>query len=294
MAIIGFIGLGAMGAPMAGHLVAAGHTVRVHDPDAGRMRLLEDRGATGAPTAATAAAGAQILFTMLPSKTEVGEALFGACGAAAALRASALVIDTSSIAPDAAIEYGQRLVDRQVGFLDAPVSGGPAGATAATLSIMVGASAADYDRARPVLADLGRTIVHVGPIGAGQVAKCCNQIAFDVAIQGVAEALHFARAHGVDCGKVRDVLLGGLAASKALEVVGAKIVARDFAAGMESRLHHKDIGVVMEVARQKHLALPATAAVMQQLNALMALGMHRDDPASLVRVLERLVGMQEP
>ena len=288
MAAIGFIGLGAMGAPMAGHLLAAGHSVRVYDPDANRMRLLEERGATTAADARAAAAGAQFLFTMLPSKVEVGEALFGETGAAAALEASCIAIDTSSIAPDAAIEYAQRLAVQQVGFLDAPVSGGPAGAAAATLSIMVGGSAADYDRALPVLQALGKTIIHMGPSGAGQVAKCCNQIAFDVAIQGVAEALHFARAHGVDCGKVRDVLLGGLAASKALEVVGAKIVSRDFAAGMESRLHHKDIGVVMEVARQKYLALPATAAVMQQLNALMALGMHRDDVASLARALERL------
>lgn len=293
MATIGFIGLGAMGGPMAGHLVAAGHSVRVYDPDANRMRQLEERGATVAADARAAAVGAQFLFTMLPSKVEVGEVLFGERGAATALEASCLVIDTSSIAPDAAVEYGQRLAARQVGFLDAPVSGGPAGAAAATLSIMVGGTAADYDRALPVLQSLGKTIVHMGPSGAGQVAKCCNQIAFDVAIQGVAEAMHFARVHGVDCGKVRDVLMGGLAASKALDVVGARIASRDFASGIESRLHHKDIGVVMDVARQKHLALPATAAVMQQLNALMALGMQRDDPGSLVRVLERMIGMQD-
>ncbi len=171
-------------------------------------------------------------------------------------------------------------------MLDAPVSGGAQGAIDATLAIMAGGDAAVLERVRPLLECLGQRIVHIGPSGAGQVAKACNQMIMVAAIEAAAEAMHLAAASGVDCAKVKQALAGGSAASRVLEVMGERMVKRDFAAGIEARLHHKDFGIVLEAARKNGVPMPLTAAVGQQLNALMAQGWGHDDTASLLRVLE--------
>ena len=171
-------------------------------------------------------------------------------------------------------------------MIDAPVSGGSQGAIDATLAIMAGGDAAVVERVRPLLECLGQRIVHVGPNGAGQVTKACNQMIMVATIEAAAEALRLADAAGVDTGKVRQALAGGSAASRVLDVFGGRMVARDFAAGVEARLHHKDYGLVLEAARKSGVPVPLTAAVAQQLNALMAQGWGKDDTASLLRVLE--------
>jgi 2-hydroxy-3-oxopropionate reductase len=179
-----------------------------------------------------------------------------------------------------------RLAAAGAAYLDAPVSGGGVGARDATLSIMVGGEAAALERVRPLLAQLGRTIVHVGASGAGQVAKLCNQMVMVAAIEAGAEAARLAAAHGLDFSLVRQALQAGSAASRVLDVFGGRMAARDFAAGVEARLHHKDYAIVMDAAARAGVALPVAAAVGQQLNALMGRGWGRHDSAALLRVLE--------
>jgi 2-hydroxy-3-oxopropionate reductase len=284
---LGFVGLGAMGKPMATHLLQSDPTLAVFDMAADRLASMAALGAKVCATPQETGASSEVVFTMVTTTHDVEQVLFGEHGVARGLKRGGVVIDMSSISPTAAKQFALRLREQGVEMLDAPVSGGPSGAINATLSIMAGGRAEVFNRVLPLLQRLGKTIVHIGDNGAGQVTKCSNQIALDVAIQGVAEALFFAQRNGVDPAKVREVLLGGLAASRALEVCGKKMVERDFGAGMEARLHHKDIGVVMDIAWHEHLPMPATAATMQQLNALMANGWSRDDPASLLRVLEQ-------
>ena len=197
-----------------------------------------------------------------------------------------VLIDCSTIAPDVAREVAARLGEKGIAMLDAPVSGGEQGAIDATLAIMVGGEAVVLERVRPLLECLGRRIVHIGPNGAGQVAKVCNQMIMVAAIQAAAEAMRLAAASGVDCAKVRQALAGGSAASRVLDVMGERMVKRDFSAGIEARLHHKDFGLVLDAARKSGVPMPLTAAVGQQLNALMAQAWGRDDTASLLRVLE--------
>jgi len=284
---LGFVGLGVMGKPMATHLLKADTTLAVFDVATDKLAAMTALGAQVCATPREVAAHSDVVFIMVTTTKDVEQVLFGEQGVANGLKRGATVIDMSSISPTAAKQFALRLREQGVEMLDAPVSGGPAGAINATLSIMVGGDADVFNRMLPLLQHLGKTIVHIGGNGTGQVTKCANQIALDVAIQGVAEALFFAQRNGADPAKVREVLLGGLAASRALEVCGKKMVERDFGAGMEARLHHKDIGVVMDIAWHEHLPMPATAATMQQLNALMANGWSRDDPASLLRVLEQ-------
>lgn len=284
---IGFVGLGVMGQPMAGHLLKDDPRLKVFDIAAARADPLIARGAQRCASPKEAALDRDVIFTMVTTTKDVESAIFGPEGIIHGAAPGAVVVDMSSISPVAARAMAQRLREKVVEMLDAPVSGGPAGAINATLSIMAGGKPEVFERVLPLFETLGKTIVHMGDHGAGQVTKCSNQIALDVAIQGVAEALFFAHANGVNPAKVREVLLGGLAASKALEICGKKMVERDFAAGMEARLHHKDIGVALDMAWTQHLPMPATAATLQQLNALMALGWSRDDPASLLRVLEQ-------
>ena len=188
--------------------------------------------------------------------------------------------------PDVARHISAKLGEQGIDMLDAPVSGGAQGAIDATLAIMAGGEGAVLERVRPLLECLGQRIVHVGPSGAGQVAKACNQMIMVAAIEAAAEAMRLAAASGVDCAKVHQALAGGSAASRVLDVMGERMVKRDFAAGIEARLHHKDFGLVLEAARKSGVPVALTAAVAQQLNALMAQGWGRDDTASLLRVLE--------
>jgi 2-hydroxy-3-oxopropionate reductase len=202
------------------------------------------------------------------------------------MAANSVLIDCSTIAPDAARRIAAKLAEKGIHMLDAPVSGGAQGAIDATLAIMAGGDAAVLERVRPLLDCLGKRIVHIGPNGAGQVAKACNQMIMVAAIEAVAEAMRLAQAAGVDAAKVKTALAGGSAASRVLDVMGERMVQRDFAAGIEARLHHKDFGLVLAAARKSGVAVPLTAAVAQQLNALMAEGFAHDDTSSLLRVLE--------
>ncbi len=280
---IGFIGLGVMGRPMALHLQRAGHELFVW--------ARRPESASGLPAtlcASPAALGRQcsVVFTIITSSADVEQVVLGEEGLSDGMAPGSVVIDCSTIALESARKIAARLTEKGLHFLDAPVSGGAQGAIDATLAIMAGGDAAVLERVRPLLDCLGKRIVHVGPNGAGQVAKACNQMIMVAAIQAVAEAMRLAAAAGVDCAAVKRALSGGSAASRVLDVMGERMVRRDFSAGIEARLHHKDFGLVLEAARQGGVPAPLAAVVGQQLNALMAQGWGRDDTASLLRVLE--------
>ncbi|MBL8429004.1 MAG: NAD(P)-dependent oxidoreductase [Dechloromonas sp.] len=280
---VGFIGLGAMGRPMALHLQQAGHELAVW---ARRPESIGDLPASICATPAELGRCCDVVFTVITSSADVEGVALGKDGLVEGLAPGSVLVDCSTIAPDAARHIAEKLGEKGIHFLDAPVSGGEQGAIDATLAIMAGGDAAVLDRVRPLLDCLGKRIVHVGPNGAGQVAKACNQMIMVAAIQAAAEAMRLAAAAGVDCGKVRQALAGGSAASRVLDVMGERMVRRDFSAGIEARLHHKDFGLVLEAARQSGVAVPLAAVVAQQLNALTAQGWGRDDTSSLLRVLE--------
>ncbi|MBL8438685.1 MAG: NAD(P)-dependent oxidoreductase [Zoogloeaceae bacterium] len=283
---VGWIGLGAMGRPMAGHLLAAGHEVAVWARNPAASAPLADQGFVVSSSPAELAARSDVVVTIVTSSADVEGLAFGPAGLAAGLPPGGVHVDMSTIAPAMARRLAARYADRGLGWVDAPVSGGETGARNATLAIMAGAQAEVLERVRPLLRALGKSLVHVGPPGAGQVAKACNQLIMVAAIEACAEAMSLAQANGVDLAAVRTALLGGSAASRVLEVMGDRMVRRDFAPGIESRLHHKDFGLVLQDAVALGCPLPVAAQVWQQLNALMGLGGGRDDTASLLRVLE--------
>lgn len=291
---IGFVGLGVMGRPMAQHLAQAGY----------RLHLWARRPATLAPFAAAGAiihdspaalaTATDACISMVTGSADVEALVLGPHGLLEGARAGWIHVDMSTIAPASARRVAAALAEKGAAALDAPVSGGERGAIEASLAIMVGGAAETLERMRPVLARLGRTIVHIGESGAGQVAKACNQMIMVAAIEACAEAMHLAAAHGVDLAAVRSALMGGSAASKVLEVMGERMVARDFSAGVAARLHHKDFGILMEEAVRLGAPLPVAAQVWQQLNAVMARGWGDDDSATLLRVLEAASGSASP
>ncbi|MEY2633283.1 MAG: hypothetical protein RIR00_1937 [Pseudomonadota bacterium] len=283
---VGFIGLGVMGRPMAGHLHAAGHALAVWSRRPETAAPLLAAGASLQATPRELAAACDVVFTMVTAGDDVENLVAGPDGLAAGFAPGGVLIDCSTIAPDAARRVGARLAEVGAHFLDAPVSGGAQGAIDAKLAIMVGGEAAVLAQVRPLLACLGPRIVHVGPQGAGQVAKACNQMIMVAAIEAAAEAMHFAATHGVDCGPVHQALCGGSAGSRVLDIMGARMVERNFAAGIEARLHHKDYGIIEQAAKTQGTPLLLTAQVSQQLNALMQHGWGKDDTSSLLRVLE--------
>lgn len=283
---LGFIGLGTMGRPMALHLLRAGHQLAVWARQSGTTRPLLAAGAIDCSSAAEVARRAEVVFTMVTGGADVEQLTFAGDGLLAGFAPGSILIDMSTIAPETARSLAQRLARHGIEMLDAPVSGGEQGAMAATLAIMVGGEAAALERVRPLFELLGTRIVHVGEHGAGQVAKACNQMVMVAAIQAIAEALHLSGAAGVDPARVRLSLAGGSAASRVLEVMGGRMVERDFAAGVEARLHHKDYAVVLGEAHRLGLPMPVSAQVCQQLNALMAMGWGSADTAALLRVLE--------
>jgi len=280
---VGFIGLGAMGRPMALHLQAAGHELHVW---ARRPASAAGLPATVHPTPAVLGAACEVVFTVITSSADVEGVALGDNGLIHGMAPGSVLVDCSTIAPDVARRIAGQLAGKGIHMLDAPVSGGEQGAKDATLAIMAGGDAAVLERVRPLLERLGQRIVHIGPNGAGQVAKACNQMIMVAAIEAVAEAMHLAKAAGVDPAKVKQALAGGSAGSRVLDIMGQRMVDRDFSAGIEARLHHKDYGLVLAAARQSGVPLPLTASVAQQLNALMALGYGKDDTSSLLRVLE--------
>ena len=262
---IGFIGLGIMGKPMATNLLAAGLDLTVHSRSPGPVDELVDAGATRASGSAEVAAASDVTITMLPDTPDVEHVLTGSGGVFEGAAPGSLVIDMSSIDPAPTRAMAETFAARDVAMLDAPVSGGERGAIDATLSIMVGGDDAAVQRAMPLFQALGKTIVHVGPSGAGQVTKACNQLVVAATIEAVAEALLLAERSGVDPAKVREALLGGFAGSKILEVHGQRMLDRTFDPGFRIRLHRKDARIVEEAAAATGTPIPSFAVVADQL-----------------------------
>jgi 2-hydroxy-3-oxopropionate reductase len=287
---LGFIGLGNMGSEMARHLLAAGHTLNIYARGE-RSRVHTDRlGLTPLATPAEVARASEVVFTMVTAGADVESVALGPDGIVHGDLPGMILVDMSTISPAIARDVGRRLGERGIAMLDAPVSGGVAGAKAATLTFFVGGEKPVFERVKPLLECMGKTIFHMGPLGTGQVTKLANQICQLACLQGAAEALLFAREQGADAGKVREAILTGLGASRMLDMLGKKMVERDFAAGIVAALHHKDIGVALELAHDAGLPMPVTAQVMQQLNALMGSGLGEQDTSSLLLVLEQMCG----
>lgn len=283
---LGFVGLGIMGRPMALNLRRAGCALVVYARRTESMEPLVAAGAQACASPAEVARQAEVIFTMVADTPDVEQVILGPDGMLAGVRPGSLVIDMSTISPAATRNLAARLGERGAEMLDAPVSGGEAGAIDGALSIMVGGSEPAFARALPLFEVLGKNIVHVGPNGAGQVCKSCNQIAISHTMAGVAEAILLARASGVDPVKVRAALLGGSAYSKVLEIHGRRMIEGDFDPGFKAGLHQKDLRIVLEAAHELGVALPGTALVSQYLNALVGRGLGDLDSAALFRVLE--------
>ena len=287
---VGFIGLGLMGRPMALNLAAAGHTLQLW---ARRPASLEPFARTTAAlhaSPAEVARHADVIFTMVADAADVEAVCLGENGLAGGARSGTLVVDMSTIAPASARRIAERLEQHGIDFLDAPVSGGEKGAIEATLTIMAGGSVAAFERARPLLAVMGRSINHMGETGAGQVTTACNQILTGVTVVAVAEALTLARRCGVDGEKVRQALLGGFAYSRILENHGGRMLAGNFAPGFKTWMHQKDLRIVLEEAHRLGLPLPNAAATAQVFNAMVGAGMGEDDSVAVYKLLETLGG----
>jgi 2-hydroxy-3-oxopropionate reductase len=286
---IAFLGIGLMGRPMAASLLAAGYPVTVWNRSPGKTAPLVDAGARAAATAAEAVSeavgGAEVVFTMMSDGAAVGEVLFGEAGAAAALAEGALVIDCSSIEPARARDHAERLAAIGAGALDAPVSGGPSGAEAASLAIMVGGSEADYARGEPVLQALGRPL-RVGPAGAGQLAKLANQIIVGLEIAAVAEALLLASQGGAEPARVREAMSGGFADSLVLQIHGERMLERKFLPGGAARIHLKDFTNIVAEAEACGLELPFSRTALELFRSLVERGGGGYDHSALLLELE--------
>ena len=290
---LGFIGLGIMGLPMAGHLRAAGHTLFACSRS-GVPAALTDAGAVACATPADVARQADIVFTMVPDTPDVEKVLFGAGGVAEGLKAAPAaagggrktVVDMSSISPIETQAFAARLAEMGADYVDAPVSGGEVGAKAASLTIMVGGEDAVFARVLPLFQRMGKNITHVGPVGAGQTTKVANQIIVALNIAAVSEALVFASKAGADPAKVRQALMGGFASSRILEVHGERMIKRTFNPGFRIKLHQKDLNLALQGARALGVALPQTASAAQLMQACAAHGLAEMDHSALVRALE--------
>jgi len=291
---IGFIGLGIMGRPMALNLKRAGFELYVHARRAESMDPLATAGAIACANPSEVARQADVIFTMVSDTPDVEQVILGERGVLEGVRAGSLVVDMSTISPSATRAMADRLGEQGVDMLDAPVSGGEAGAVNGTLSIMVGGSEEAFARAKPLFEVMGKNVVHVGTSGAGQVCKSCNQVVIANTIAGVGEAILLARASGVDPAKVREALLGGFAGSKVLEVHGQRMIDGNYEPGFKARLHQKDMRIVMESAHELGLSLPGAAVVAQHINALMGRGLGELDSSAIYRVQEGTSGLKPP
>ena len=289
---IGLIGLGIMGRPMAGNLLKAGYPLIVHDVTRAAVNDLVAEGATAGTSPRQVAEAVDVLITMLPDSPQVREVYLGPDGAFEALRPGWLAIDMSSIAPSTARELAERAAAAGADMLDAPVSGGDKGAIAGSLSIMVGGTDAAFARAAPIFEALGKTIVHMGPAGAGQVTKVCNQVVVAVVIEAVSEALVLGAKAGVDPARIADVLQGGLAATKVLELRRSNMLGGTFDPGFRVRLHLKDLKNALDLAREIDVALPAAAGVDQLMRAMAAAGRADYDHSGLITMLEDLASFR--
>ena len=285
---VGFIGLGVMGRAMALNLLRGRHELTVYARRSASLDPLVDRGAATAGSPAVLAGACDAIFTMLTGTADVEQILLGENGVAHGARPGTLVIDTSTIDPAATRSIAAGLGERGIDMLDAPVSGGPGGARDATLSIMVGGKAGTLERARPLFDCIGTKVLHMGDNGAGQATKACHQLLLLVTAQGVAEALTLARRCDLDVGRVREAMLQGMASSRVLDFFGDRMARRDFDAGIESRLYHKDLDIVMSLAHDLGVALPAGAVTMQFINGLHGRDRGRDDLSALITLVEEL------
>ena len=291
MAKLGFIGLGIMGKPMAGHLAAAGHELHLYSRS-GVPQELKDKGGKPCASPKEVAQKADTTFLMLPDTPDVEKVLFGANGVAEGLARGKTVVDMSSIAPLATKEFAKRVNELGCDYLDAPVSGGEVGAKQATLTIMVGGPEAAFNRVKPLFELMGKNITLVGGNGDGQTCKVANQIIVALTIEAVGEALLFASKAGADPAKVRQALMGGFAASRILEVHGERMIKRTFQPGFRIELHQKDLNLALAGARSLGLALPNTAGTQQLFSACVANGGAGWDHSGLVKALE-LMGKHE-
>lgn len=291
---VGFIGLGIMGAPMAANLCAAGLNVNGYSRTRARSEALTSRGLRVADDIAGAVRDADVIITMLPDSPDVEQVSFGDGGVIAHARPGALFIDMSSIRPDTARAIGAQAQSRGLRFLDAPVSGGEQAAIDGTLSIMVGGAATALAAAEPVLKHLGRTIVHVGPLGSGQTVKAANQLIVAGNIELLAEALVFLAAHHVDTDAAISVLQAGLAGSTVMDRKARTMVAHEFSPGFRIALHDKDLGIFTSAARAVRTATPLGAVVAQLMSVAHAQGDGDLDHSALLRLVERLSGSTTP
>ncbi len=284
---LGFIGLGIMGAPMAGHLLKAGHMLFVNT--VGNVPPeLADGGVTICTTAQGVAERADIIFMMVPDTPDVEKVLFGENGVAQGLSKGKTVVDMSSIDPIATRGFAEKIKALGCDYLDAPVSGGEVGAKAASLTIMVGGEQQAFERIKPLFELMGKNITLVGNAGDGQVCKVANQIIVALNIAAVGEALVFASKAGADPARVREALMGGFASSRILEVHGERMIKRTFAPGFRIALHQKDLNLALQGARALGVALPQTANAAQLMQSCVALGHGQADHSALVRALEAM------
>jgi 2-hydroxy-3-oxopropionate reductase len=286
--IIGFIGLGIMGKPMARNLIKAGYSLVVHNRSRSAVNELSQEGAQTAASSQEVAARSEVLITMLPDSPDVELVYVGEQGVFAGAKSGMLLIDMSSISPIVARKLAADAQKGGMKMLDAPVSGGEAGAIGATLSIMIGGNAAAVERAMPIFQALGKNIVHVGDAGAGQVTKAANQMVVGTTIAIVSEALVLAAKAGVDPAKVRQALLGGFAQSKILEAHGQKMLDRNFKPGFRIRLHEKDMKIALSTGSEYGVPLMVTSQVAQMMTAMKSMGNADLDHAGLVKFVEEL------
>jgi 2-hydroxy-3-oxopropionate reductase len=288
---LGFIGLGIMGGPMAGHLLAAGNEVFINT----RSKVPDYLASTKAIQCGSpqeVAEKADIIFAMLPDTPDVEKVLFGDKGIALGLSKGKVVVDMSSISPIATKEFSRKINELGCDYLDAPVSGGEVGAKNATLSIMVGGDELVFERVRPIFELMGKNINLVGGNGDGQTAKVANQIIVALNIEAVAEALLFASKAGADPAKVRQALMGGFASSKILEVHGERMVKRTFDPGFRIELHQKDLNLALNSARALGVSLPNTANAQELFNSCAAHGGKSWDHSAMVKALEKLANFE--
>jgi 2-hydroxy-3-oxopropionate reductase len=284
---VGFIGLGIMGRPMAKNLMDAGYELVVHNRSPEKAEELAEEGnATAAGSPREVAEACDIVITMLPDSPDVEAVVAGEGGILEGLRDGALLVDMSTISPVVTEELAEKIREKGASMLDAPVSGGDVGAIEGALSIMVGGSQQDFERARPLFDVMGKVATHVGPIGAGQVVKACNQIVVALTIEAVSEALVLGSKGGVAPEKLVEALSGGLAGSAVMEAKKEKFFSHDFEPGFRIELHHKDLGIALAAGREYGVALPVTAIVDQMLEASKAKGRGDRDHSALLNLLE--------
>ena len=288
---IGYIGLGLMGQPIALNLIKAGYQMNIYARRPENARLLIGAGATFFDTPRELASNCDIIFTNVSNTTDVEEVVLGDNGIIHGAKPGSIVIDMSTISPGATRNISTQLQVKQIDMLDAPVSGGPQGAQQGTLSIMVGGKQTVFDKLLPILNVIGKNIVYMGEHGAGQVTKACNQIIVAQTISAIGEAFILAKASGVDPIKVRQALLGGFASSPILEIHGQRMLDHKFVPGFKTKLHHKDMHIVMDAAKELGLSLPGTEAVTQYFDELVQQNHEELDSSALLLVLEKLNGV---